>query len=196
MSRSMRVALLLLLSSVAGAQTSGLLSTQPKPYVPLTTAQKGQRTLDNMFRPAALIPVVLAAGIAHGRNRPDEWGQELDGFGRRIGFGYGRLVVRNSINLGFHVALRTDPRYDPCQCKGVGRRLGHAVRRSFIVRTDSGGERFHIGNFASAYATNFITNQWLPDRFHNQGRYLRGTAGSIGINMGWNILREFVLKRD
>ncbi|HYZ86745.1 MAG TPA: hypothetical protein VE621_20185 [Bryobacteraceae bacterium] len=184
----------LLLLSIVGFAQQGFLA-QP-PYRPLTAGEKAQRAARNLFSPAAVIPVFLSAGINQARDSPEEWGQGTEGFGRRVGHAYGRLVLRNSFNLAAHVALRTDPRYDRCECKGVMPRLGHAVRRTFIVRTDSGGERIHFGNFASAYATQVISNQWMPDRYHNQAHYLRGTGISIGTNVGWNILREFVYTRD
>lgn len=184
----MAIFLLLVFSMSVFAQQSG--------YVPLTSLEKAKRAGNNLIRPAALIPLALGIGIAHGRDHPEEWGQDWAGLGQRTGHAFARLGVRNSFNLIGHMALGTDPRYDRCQCTGFGPRSKHAIRRTFMVRTDSGGERFHYGNFLSAYATNVITNQWRPQRYHTQSEYLQGTAVSIGINVGWNVLREFVFRRD
>lgn len=175
---------------------AGFAYGQATTFAPLTDGEKVTRAAKNYVHPGTLLPVAIGIGFNQARGTPEEWGQGFAGLGKRTAFSLGRLGLRSTFNVVGHVALHTEPRYDRCKCTGFGARTAHAVRRTFIVRTDAGGERIHIGNFASAYATNLISNQWLPNRYHTQAQYLKGTGLTIGINAGWNVLREFIFRRD
>jgi hypothetical protein len=78
---------------------------------------------------------------------PNEWGRGPESFGYRYGAGFGRRIVRNSIELGLGFALDEDLRFRPSSLKGFRNRIGYSVRHAFLA---SRGELAYARFAASA----------------------------------------------
>jgi len=158
---------------------------------PLSPGEKAKLAVGSTFGLPAIGNRLVAAGWDQIRNHPEEWGGGMEGFGTRFGSRMGRRAVRNSIRLGTDIAFGLDPRYDRCNCTGFRARTGHAWKRVFVSRTDSGSETFAVSNFTGAYVTPMIVYQWYPDRLNTWNRKLESGT----VNLGWrglnNMLREF-----
>src|SRR6267378_1128928 len=130
-----------------------------KELPPMTTGQKFRLATAGVFDWGSYPFNGILAGIAQAKNDPKEWGQGWGAFGKR----YGESFADNSIGTYMTTAifpsmLREDPRYYQM---GKGRfvhRAYHAINRLFVVRTDSGHERFNysesFGNAAAATISN------------------------------------------
>jgi len=126
---------------------------------PMTAGQKFRLATAGVFDWGSYPFNGILAGIAQAKNDPKEWGQGWGAFGKR----YGESFADNSIGTYMTTAifpstLREDPRYYQM---GKGRfvhRAYHAINRLFVVRTDSGHERFNysesFGNAAAAAISN------------------------------------------
>ena len=68
--------------------------------------------------------------------------------------------------FGTDIALKTDSRYDRCDCGGLRPRIFHAFRRVLITRRDNGGQMLSVSRLVGAYVTPMITDQWYPDRLN------------------------------
>ena len=143
------------------------------------------------FGPAAYLGSGITAGWNQWRNSPPEWEQGGDGFERRLASAYARRVVRNSIDLGV-ASLRGEVlRYDHCECSGFWPRTGHAVKSTFVRRTEDGGQTFAVGRFAGAYGSGFLANTWYPDSRNDFRHGLARGSPRLGIELGKNVFREF-----
>ncbi len=131
------------------------------------------------------------AGLSQWRNAPEEWGQGWDAYGQRLGYRYVRLASRNGIILGFDLAMKTDQRYERCDCFGFWPRTGHAFKRVFVARTDSGGETVNMARLAGAYAGLAISYQVLPERHQTSGRILNHGSQYLAWRVVGNMVREF-----
>jgi hypothetical protein len=95
---------------------------------------------------------------------PREWGRGPAGFGYRYGSGFGRRLVRNSIELGAGIALREDTRFHPSQEKGLWRRIRYASLNSLMARTDAGGRTFSYARLSATVGGPLIASTWHPCR--------------------------------
>lgn len=165
--------------------------TENGPYAPLTLRSKallfGVRTVE----PSAWVKSGLAAGIAQWRDSPEEWDQGTKGYGLRYGHRMANRGVESAIGFGVAAALRQDGRYFRNPDVGVGRRILHAVTRTFVTRTDSGGQTFSAWRFAGNYGAQFVSNAWRPESERDVGTtMIRGTL-SISYDAASNIFKEF-----
>ncbi len=122
---------------------------------------------------------------------PPEWGQGMEGYGRRYASRIGQKTVDSGIRFVVGTALRHDPRYFPSEGKGCFSRLGHALVYTFVARTDSGRRTFAVARFAGAFGGAFVSNTWYPAGVNDTSHAL-GRAGYVILGeAGANVVREF-----
>jgi hypothetical protein len=159
---------------------------------PLGTREKVVSALERTISPETLLQRSVLAGIDQWRNQPEEWGQGWDAYGQRYGYRMFRVASRNAMMMGIDLAMRTDQRYDRCDCHGFFSRTGHAVRRAFVARKDGGGETVNLARLVGAYATPPIAySAFLPDRYLTTGRVLSSGSQYLGWRVFGNAIREF-----
>jgi hypothetical protein len=143
------------------------------------------------YGPAAILGSAAYVGLLQEVDFPREWGQGGVGYGRRLGSTLAYSGLRNVLSFGLDTTLHQDPRYDRSTDTGFWRRTKHAFRRTILTRTDSGGETFASWRFGSAYAANFISNEWYPDRVNTVKLGLTEGTTQIGFDLLANIGSEF-----
>ena len=158
---------------------------------PLSASEKLALSLKNTFGTKALVNRALLTGINHWEDSPEEWPGNLEGYGMRLGSRMGRLALRNAIQLSADVALKTDPRYDRCDCVGFKPRTFHAIKRVLIARTDAGGDTISVSRLAGAYVTPMITDQWYPDRLNTWNHKMKSGSMFLLWRASNNVLKEF-----
>ena len=130
-----------------------------KELPPLTTGQKFRLATAGVFDWGAYPFNGILSGIAQAENDPKEWGQGWGAYGKR----YGASFADNSVSTYMTTAifpslLREDPRYYQLGKGRFAHRAYHAINRLFVIRTDSGDERFNysesLGNAAAAAISN------------------------------------------
>lgn len=162
-----------------------------KPYVPLELKEKvylfGWRTI----QPSSFAKSAFTAGIAHWRDNPEEWGQGMEGYGRRYGHRLLNRGVESAIGLGVSAALHQDARYFRLPNAPAKRRLLHALSQVAITRTDGGGKTFSAWRWAGNYGGQFVSNTWRPERQRGVGdTMIRGTI-SLSFDAASNVFKEF-----
>ena len=162
----------------------------------LTEGQKYRLALARTFDPAEILRLSLSAGIDHWRNYPSEWGQGWDAFGVRVASALGQQLVREQLEFGVGVIDHEDPRHQRSGLNGVWPRARYAVVHTFVSRSDSGTNMPAYSRFIGDYGAGFISRQWYPDRFHTVGQGLEAGTISLGIDVGMNLLREFLPHRE
>jgi hypothetical protein len=164
---------------------------QPGTIDPLTPGEKARLALKDTFGIRALANRALLAGLNHWMNHPEEWGGNMDAYGKRFASRWGRMTVRNAIELGSDLAFKTDPRYDRCDCIGFGARTGHAWKRVFVARRDDGSDFINVSRLAGAYMTPILTDQWYPARLNTWSHKLQSGTEFLGWRGVNNMVKEF-----
>ena len=140
---------------------------------------------------AIFFQTAFLSGLGQVTNGNPSFGQGIEGYARRFGTTYADFAIENMMTEGvFPTLLHQDPRYFR-RHEGTGRsRLGYAMSRLFITRTDSGRNQFNYSEVVGAATSLAISNAYYPDSRsvgNNTSRY----ALQLGFDAASNVLKEF-----
>jgi hypothetical protein len=145
------------------------------------------------FGPYPIVGAGLAAGIHQTYNSPPEWGQGAESYGKRFGSDFGIAAVTMTTRYGLSEAFHEDALYYRCECKGVFRRLSHAVISTFTARRGDDGHRvFSIPALVAPYAgTMTAVYGWYPGRYGAMDGFRMGNYSLLWY-VGGNVALEFL----
>jgi len=183
-----------ILSSGDSSTTSGI--TAPG-IIDLTYSRPTERTkISNYafdaFGPYPAAGAGVAAGINQWSNAPPEWGQGVNGFGKRFGSDFGIAAIGTTTRYGLAEAFREDTLYYRCECIGPFPRLRHAVISTLTGRRGEEGHRvFSFSALAAPYAGSMAAVYgWYPNRFGAKDAFRMGNYSLLAY-MGGNVALEF-----
>jgi len=91
--------------------------------------------------------------------------------------------------------FKQDPRYYRSEKTGAGARIGYAISRLFVTRSDQGASQFNTSFIAGGLTAAGLSNAWERD----ERRTAAGTMKRWGLHLGFtaasNIMHEFFGKR-
>jgi hypothetical protein len=183
-------------SSVTAASASqGTTPGQRVPtYVRPTEKTKLHNYLFDAFGPYPIAGALIVAGIDQAKTSPPvpEWGQGAGAFGERFGSNFGIAAITTTTRYGLAKAFREDALYYQCECKGVFRRLGHAVISTLTARRgDDGHREFSVPDLVSPYVgTMTAVYGWYPNRYDYKDTFRMGNYALLGLFVQ-NVATEF-----
>jgi hypothetical protein len=159
---------------------------------PLSGGQKLELAADQSIAPYSLIVAGFTAGISQARNSWPGYGQGAEGYGKR----YGATLALNASSAMFGTfllpsLLRHDPRYFVSARGGAAHKVGYAVSRLWITRTDRGGQAFNWSDLLAPLMAESLANTYLPDAERTTGKTFQRYGIHLGINAAGNVAREF-----
>lgn len=147
--------------------------------------------LKKLFGPQAIFETVPGTIFDTVRGFPRQWGRGGVGIAKRLGSQYGQFAVGETIELGVSALHREDPRYFRMPDARFGRRLGHAMLSTVVVRGGDGRNTIGLARLANVYGAWAIATTWNPPDQRNVLQIAKyGTLG-LGIKAGSNVFREF-----
>lgn len=160
--------------------------------VPLATRDKFTLAAKDAFDPFAFPVAGVYAGIAHARDQYPAWGRGPAGFGKRFGGAFADQTVSDYMTEAVFPALfHEDPRYFRLGRGGFWHRVGYAVTRVFVARTDDGGREFNYSEFGGNAVMAVTANAYYP----HGDRTITATAdrwgSQIGLDIVFNVAKEF-----
>jgi len=168
-------------------RTADLSASDPK----LTPRAKFAIGWGDATDPAIFFQTAVLAGIDQTTNANPSFGQGLEGYAKRFGTTYGNFAIENMLTEGiFPVLLHQDPRYFRRREGTTRSRVGYAVSRLFITRTDSGRNQFNYSEVLGGATALAISNAYLPDG-RTAGNNMRRYAVQLGFDAASNVLKEF-----
>jgi hypothetical protein len=165
--------------------------------LPLNSRQKFKLATKTVIDPFTFLVVAGTAGIEQAQNHFVEYGQGVQGYGKRFGATYADTVTGTFIGGAILPALlKQDPRYF---YKGTGStpsRFMYAIRMSVICKGDNGRWQFNYSNILGSLAAGGLSNLYYPslDR-DSAGLTFENAAIGLASNAVTNILQEFVVRR-
>ena len=181
----------------SGSTVDLLVSTatpQPDPtYMRPPQATKLRNYFFDAFGPYPIVGAGIAAGINQAYQTPPEWGQGAEAYSKRFSSDFGIAAVTTTTRYALSQAFHEDTMYYRCECKGVFRRLGHAVISTFTARRGDDGHRvFSFPDLVAPYAgTMTAVYGWYPGRFNYKDGFRMGNYSLLGY-VGGNIALEFL----
>jgi hypothetical protein len=189
--------------SAAAGSSSILTAVSPSPSttgrkLDLTYSRPTERTklrnyFFDTFGPYPIAGAAILGAINQADKTPPEWGQGASAFGERVGSDFGIAMVTTSTRYGLAKAFGEDTLYYRCECKGVFRRLSHAVISTVTARRgDDGHRRLSFPALVAPYAgTMTAVYGWYPSRYGIKDGLRMGNYALLAF-VGGNIAKEFI----
>jgi|HubBroStandDraft_1064217.scaffolds.fasta_scaffold198041_2 hypothetical protein len=160
------------------------------PYSPITVKQKFTIATKDTLSPPSYLLGGAFAGLSQLTNSNPSFGQGLVGYAKRYGTNTGDQVIGNYMTEAIMPSLlHEDPRYFR---KGTGSgwsRVGYALSRVLVTKTDSGSTRFNFSEFLGNGGVAALGNLYYPDA-KGLSPTLQRTASQIGTDAISDVLKE------
>ena len=161
-------------------------------YVFPDQEKRFKRYLKNTVGPFRLARTAASAGIDQWSDSPEEWGQGMEGYGKRFASSLGRNAIQQSVQYGLDEALHLDTGFQRSKREGFGPRLKDALLENVTSRTRSGKRVISVPRFVGTYTGAIVAYEaWYPERYSYKDG-LRSGSTTLLINFGINVFREFV----
>jgi hypothetical protein len=160
---------------------------------PLTVGQKFKVVTRGSFDYIQIPWYGFLSGISQAEDSEPGYGQGAEGYGKRFGAYFADGTIENYMTGAILPSvLHQDPRFFQSGKGGFWRRTGYAVSRTFVTRTDSGGEQFNYSEVVgSAMSAAISTYSYHP----RDDRNLPNTASVWGTQVGYDtitiVVKEF-----
>ena len=155
---------------------------------PLTTKLKLRLAWKSSTDPVTIAGTAFLAGLQQAGDQYPEFGQGMEGYGKRLGAGYGDVFASTFLSGAvFPSLLKQDPRY---YYKGTGStssRILHSVENSVITKGDNGRQQFNYSNILGVFAGAALSSYLYPT--DNRGTFI---VSNGMIRMGESSLAGFV----
>ena len=159
---------------------------------PLSTGQKLALAVGVSVAPSRFISSGFIAGINQATNTPSGYGQGGEAYGKRFGASMAASVSENVFGVFLLPTIfHQDPRHFVRPNLSFKQRVGYALRRVVVTRTDSGGEAFNVSGILGALMAESLANSYLPDAERTAGRTFQRSGIRIGVAAANSIVREW-----
>jgi hypothetical protein len=174
-----------------GILVKALQLVTPATRGPLTEKERFREYVGKTFTWDPLARESVSAALEQWRDSNHEWGQGMQGFGKRLGSDLAYNGIRNTITYGASCALREDNRYFASGKARVAARILHAVKGPFIAHRD-GYDSFSFSNLAGIVGASVAQLAWVPPSGQGASDVARSVGTSYSVGIGFDIAREFV----
>jgi hypothetical protein len=159
---------------------------------PLTSKGKFKVVLRTSFDFVEYPYIGFLAGISQAANSEPGYGQGAAGYWKRYGASFADNTDENFWTAAILPSLfHQDPRYYQLGKGGFLRRIGYAVSRQFITRSDSQHREFNFSEIAGSAIAASISNAYHP----TGDRTFANTMSVWWTQVGWDtvasVVREF-----
>ena len=177
----------------APTQTPAPSQTTTTDYVFPTREERAKRYVKSMFGPGALLRTGASAGISQWRDTPEEWGQGMEGYGKRFASGMGKNVIQQTVTYGLDSAFKLDTGFQRSKREGFWPRLKDALLQNVTSRTQSGKRVVSAPRLVGVYTSAVVaTETWYPDRYDYKDGLRHGSM-TLLTGFGINVVREFFI---
>jgi hypothetical protein len=121
---------------------------------------------------------------------PHEWDRSAESYSFRVASGWGRRIVRNTVQLGFETALHEDSRYRKSGDSRFGMRIVFALSHSVLAYKPDGSVEPMYGRMAAGVVAAATSSTWHPQSI-SAATLLSGVGQSAIDRACNNLLTEF-----
>lgn len=125
-------------------------------------------------------------------NVPPEWGDGIEGFGKRLGTRQTQYLLQNAFTSLGNAAVGWEPRYDRCRCVGFWPRTRHALARNFVTYDRSEQHlRPQIMPYVASFGSGAIVATWEPANTQVLTKGYQSAVTQVWWGSMSNMLGEF-----
>lgn len=161
------------------------------PFEPLTAKQKFRIAIKDTFDYPSYVLASGFAGLYQLDDSNPSYGQGVKGYFKRYGAAVADQDLGNIMTEGLMPSLlREDPRYFQKLRGSFKSRLGYALTRTLVAKTDNGAWRFNFSEFLGNGAVAAVGNWYYPDS-RGFSPTMQRMFMQIGTDTFSNVLKEF-----
>lgn len=163
------------------------------PFTPITAKRKFYIASKDSFDYPVYLTSALFAGLYQLENQNPSFGQGVKGYSKRLASSYGDQAIGNLMTEAiFPSLLHEDPRYFRIGAGGgtPWHRVGYALTRVFVVRTDKGKWDFNYSEWLGNSATVAISNLYYPDT-RDASDNVQKLCIQVGTDAFSQVMKEF-----
>jgi len=165
---------------------------QPENQEPLTPREKFNIAWHQFWDESAHYGNAIQAGISQAANGLPHYGQGWGAYGERYLAQEGDQFTGSMLIYGvLPTVLHEDPRYFRRGRGSAWSRIGYAMSRVVIARTDSGKPTFNACQMFGQLGQASLSLLYYPKEDRALRGVLSGWAINQGYNIGWNQLKEW-----
>lgn len=168
--------------------------TDPHKHVPpLTSAEKFRLAAKETLDPFVGLEAAAGAGISQIDNDDPKYGYGSHAYAQRFGAAVSDIASENVFSDGLMASLlHEDPRYFRMGPEfSFWRRVGHAVSRTVVTRTDAGRSTFNYAGILGMSMGIALSNAYYPAASVNGTEMAKRFGSSLAAGALMNILPEF-----
>jgi hypothetical protein len=178
--------------AAALATVPGGLSAQTaeQPQVLRISAENSRLShyLHELAGPGAFMSVIGGGLVEELWRKPTLGSDGADHLSSRMLSRAGQAAVQVSVRHGLAALMHRSTDYRPCECRGFGPRIEHALLETFTDRRADGSRALSVPRIAGAYAGDFARLAW--DRNQSGSDAVLGATLSLGFTALFNVGRE------
>jgi hypothetical protein len=158
----------------------------------LSTKQKFELFADESVAPSRFLSSAAGAGIGQAQNSLDAYGQGMGGYGKRFGSSMATAASTNFFGTFVIASVsHRDPRYFVTLHPGARYRIGYALSRIVISRTDDGRNSTNWPGILGPLLAESLATSYLPVKEQTAGRTFQRYGIRIGLYTASNALRQY-----
>ena len=176
-------------------QAGGGTGAAGQAITPLTPGQKFELFGRRSVNPYFLVGAAAGAGISQAADTNPGYGQGGEGYGKRFGAAVADEASSNFFGAFLYpVIFHQDPRYFRKGPEGGtgGQRVGYAISRVFVTRSDSGKSQFNISRVLGSLTSATLSNVYYSTHEQTGAKTAERFGINLGAQAGFNIVREFL----
>ena len=159
---------------------------------PLTPRAKFGLALKDSIDPFTFVLAGFYAGVAQWSNDYHQFGQGASGYGKRFGAAYADQIIGNYFTEAIvPTVLHQDPRYFRMGSGPKLKRLGYALTRTVVTRTDKGRRAFNYSEVVGNGIAAGLSNLYYPRADRTAGETSEKLGVQVVSDSAFNVLLEF-----
>lgn len=162
------------------------------PFQAIGAGEKFKLASQDAFDPFSWAISGVYAGVAQWGNDYAGFGQGAQGYAKRYGAAFADGAIASYMTEAVLPALlHQDPRYFRLGTGSGWKRVGYALSRTIITRSDAGTWQFNTSEVAGNAIAAGIANAYYPAGNRAVGDTLEKFTLNIVSDAGFNVLKEF-----
>ncbi len=142
--------------------------------------------------PVTFLAAGFNAGIGQAENDNPKFGQGAAGYGKRFGANLADQASAGFFkDLVYPTLFSQDPRYYRTARGGAGGRLVRAMRHVIVAHHEDGSLVFNYTEWLGTASTVALGSVYHGSRQHGVAPAVEAGGYDIGVDMGFDVLREF-----
>ena len=162
------------------------------PFQAIRTKEKFKLATQDAFDPFSWAIAGIYAGVGQWGNSYPGYGQGAQGYAKRYGAAFADGTIGNYMTEGvFPTVFHQDPRYFRLGTGGGWKRVGYAISRTVVTRSDKGAWQFNASEIVGNAVAAGISSAYYPAGNRTVEDTFDKFALNVASDAGFNVLKEF-----